>query len=94
MVSLRRPLPAALVFPRGGWKLKINVRAASQLADFVPPSGGVDLREGSKVSDLLEGLRLDGELVMLVVVDGELADMDSPLHDGAAVELIPPVSGG
>jgi molybdopterin converting factor small subunit len=31
---------------------------------------------------------------MLVVIDGVLADIDSPLEDGAILELIPPISGG
>ena len=46
------------------------------------------------MEDLLSDLGIDSDLVMLVVVDGELGDIDSPLTDGAVVELIPPIAGG
>lgn len=82
---------AALVL---GGPVKIALRATSHLAALMPESGRLDLREGSKVEDLLEGLGIDSDLVMLVVIDGELGDIDSPLGDGMNVELIPPISGG
>ncbi len=74
--------------------MEIALRATSHLAAQMPESGRLDLREGSKVEDLLEGLGIDSDLVMLVVIDGELGDIDSPLVDGMTVELIPPISGG
>jgi molybdopterin converting factor small subunit len=74
--------------------VEIALRATSHLAALMPESGRLDLREGSKVEDLLEGLGIDSDLVMLVVIDGELGDIDSPLGDGMTVELIPPISGG
>jgi molybdopterin converting factor small subunit len=43
---------------------------------------------------MLDRLGIDSDLVMLVVIDGTLADMSSPLSDGMTVELIPPISGG
>jgi sulfur carrier protein ThiS len=79
---------------RKGLGVRIGLRAPSQLANFLPPSGGIDLREGARISDLLEGLELDSDLVMLIAIDGELADIDSPLSDGMTVQLIPPISGG
>jgi sulfur carrier protein ThiS len=90
---LARPLGAALVLRRG-LGVRIGLRTSSQLAGFLPPSGGIELREGAKVRDLLKGIELDSDLVMLIVIDGELADIDSPLSDGMTVELIPPISGG
>lgn len=74
--------------------MEIAIRATSHLAEYVPSAGKVDLNEGSDVEDLLSDLGIDSDLVMLVVVDGELGDIDSPLKDGAVVELIPPISGG
>ena len=74
--------------------MEIGLRAASHLAEFVPPSGKLDLEEGASVEDLLRILGIDSDLVMLTVIDGVLADIDSPLSDGMTVELIPPISGG
>ena len=60
-----------------------------------------ELPEGSTVADLVE--RLSAEFPALealwprlaVAVDGEVsADRGAPLHDGAEVALLPPVSGG
>ncbi len=74
--------------------MEVALKATSHLAEFVPPSGKLSLQEGSSVQDLLDGLSLNSDLVMLIVVDGVLADADSPLKDGMTVELIPPISGG
>lgn len=74
--------------------MEIQLRATSHLAELVPPSGTFDLEEGASVQDLLEALGIDGDLVMLTVIDGVLADMDSPLREGMTIELIPPISGG
>jgi molybdopterin converting factor small subunit len=74
--------------------LNVSLRATSHLSGFLPEGGKLDLQEGSKVKDVFSRLGLDSDLVMLIVVDGRLADIDSPLEDGAVLELIPPISGG
>lgn len=74
--------------------MEIRLRAAADLARRLPPSGRLDLEDGSDVESMLERLGIDSDLVMLVVIDGTLADLDSRLSDGMTVELIPPISGG
>jgi molybdopterin converting factor small subunit len=74
--------------------LEIALRASSHLAEHLPASGRLALREGSRVQEALDTLGIDSDLVMLIVVDGELADVDTPLSDGLTLELIPPISGG
>jgi molybdopterin converting factor small subunit len=74
--------------------LDVSLRATSHLSDFVPEGGKMNLEDGSKVKDVFSRLGLNSDLVMLIVVDGRLADIDSPLQDGAVLELIPPISGG
>ncbi len=54
----------------------------------------IKLEEGSKVRDIFKRLKIDEQLVMLVVVDGKLSDPDTVLHEGSKVKLIPPISGG
>ena len=60
-----------------------------------------ELADGSTIADLIEGLTAAyPDLAALwprlaVAVDGEVAsDRATPLHDGAEVALLPPVSGG
>ena len=74
--------------------MEIALKATSHLAEFIPDSGRLSLSEGSSVEDLLGKLGIDSDLVMLIVIDGELGDIDSSLGDGMTVELIPPISGG
>ncbi|HEC83248.1 MAG TPA: hypothetical protein ENI46_02030 [Firmicutes bacterium] len=74
--------------------MEVIVRATSHLAETIPASGRVVLEEGSRVGDLLESLGVNSDLIMLIVIDGSLGDLDTPLKDGSKVELIPPVSGG
>jgi molybdopterin converting factor small subunit len=74
--------------------LDVSLRATSHLSDFLPEGGRMNLEDGSRVRDVFSRLGLNSDLVMLIVVDGRLADIDSPLEDGAVLELIPPISGG
>jgi sulfur carrier protein ThiS len=74
--------------------MEISLRATSDLAGLVPATGKVEIGEHTKVEDVLNDLGIDSDLVMLVVIDGVLADIDSPLEEGAILELIPPISGG
>lgn len=60
-----------------------------------------DLPDGSTVADLVERLTAAYPALeplwprLAVAVDGEVAtDRSAPLHDGAEVALLPPVSGG
>jgi sulfur carrier protein ThiS len=74
--------------------MEINLRATADLARLIPPTGKAEVGEQARVEDVLSSLGIDSDLVMLFVIDGELADVDSPLEDGMTLELIPPISGG
>jgi sulfur carrier protein ThiS len=74
--------------------VEIEIRAASDLAEHIPPPGKFSVSEQATVEDVLNELGINSDLVMLVVIDGDLAELDSPLQDGATLELIPPISGG
>ena len=61
----------------------------------------VELRDGSTIADLVERLTAAHPGLeslwprLAIAVDGEVAgDRVAPLHDGAEVALLPPVSGG
>jgi sulfur carrier protein ThiS len=74
--------------------MEISIRAGSDLAGLIPPTGTVEIGQEATVEDVLEKLGIDSDLVMLFVIDGDLADVDSRLEDGVTLELIPPISGG
>ena len=74
--------------------MEISLRATADLARLIPPTGKVEAGEEARVEDVLSDLGIDSDLVMLFVIDGELAGVDSPLEDGMTLELIPPISGG
>ena len=59
----------------------------------------LDLATGSRVRDLVAIMNADHGLATLgphlaIAVDGELAERDAPLREGAEVAMLPPVSGG
>ena len=83
---------AALVLAKRA--MEISLRATSDLAGLIPATGRVEIGEAATVEDVLNDLGINSDLVMLVVIDGELADVDSPLEEGVTLELIPPISGG
>ena len=74
--------------------MEISLRATADLARLIPPTGKAEVGEQARVEDVLSSLGIDSDLVMLFVIDGELAGVDSPLEDGMTLELIPPISGG
>jgi sulfur carrier protein ThiS len=49
---------------------------------------------GATLADLLVAIGIDAETDLTVAVDGELADRDTPLHDGAEIILLAPMEGG
>jgi sulfur carrier protein ThiS len=74
--------------------MEIHLRATAHLAESIPDGGSLEIPGPSTVGDVLDHLGIDGDLVMLIVVDGELGDVDTPVADGVSLELIPPISGG
>ena len=52
------------------------------------------LAAGATLADLLAALGIDGATDLTAAVDGELAERDTPLHDGAEVMLLAPMEGG
>ena len=49
---------------------------------------------GVTLADLLVAIGIDAETDLTAAVDGELAERDTPLRDGAEVILLAPMEGG
>jgi sulfur carrier protein ThiS len=49
---------------------------------------------GATVADLIATIGIDGTYDITIAVDGDLADRDTKLRDGADVMLLSPMEGG
>lgn len=74
--------------------MEIGIRGTSDLVEHIPSAGRVEVADRTTVGEVLEYLGIDSDLVMLFVVNGDLADIDRSLEDGETLELIAPISGG
>lgn len=78
--------------------IAVNVTLFADLRRYLPP--GVDgphrrtVPAGSTVADLLDAIGIPARTDLTVGLDGELADRDAPLRDGADVMLLSPMEGG
>jgi len=52
------------------------------------------LATGATLGDLLAAIGIDAATDLTAAVDGELAERDTPLRDGAEVMLLVPMEGG
>jgi sulfur carrier protein ThiS len=82
----------------GRRSIGVNVTLFADLRRFLPP--GVDgthrctVPEGATIADLLAVIGIGRGADVTVGLDGEMADRDAPLHDGADVMLLGPMEGG
>ena len=66
--------------------MDVSLRATSHLSDFLPEGGKINLEDGSKVQDVFSRLGINSDLVMLIVVDGRLADYER-MWDGCGCTI-------
>lgn len=82
----------------GAATIAVTVELMADLRRYLPR--GVDgpirctLPHGATVGDLLGALGIPGDTELTVGLDGELAQRDSALRDGADVLLVSPMEGG
>ncbi len=76
--------------------MKITANCYATLAPNAPDTEdrGVELPPGATVTELLEVLGIDPQLVKLIFVNGVHGNRASVLKDGDSVGLFPPVGGG
>ena len=53
-----------------------------------------DYPSGTKVQEIVEELNLPGNILGIVIVNGEHSRVDYVLHDGDALSLLPILGGG
>ena len=84
--------------PNAARTITITVAFFADLRRFLPRGADGPQRytvpEGAKVAALLDAIGIEAGAEVTVAVDGELADRETPLHDGADVMLLSPMEGG
>ena len=76
----------------------VRVTLFADLRRFLPP--GVDgphrrtVPAGSTVAELLAAIGVPDDADITIGVDGELADRETPLREGADIMLLSPMEGG
>ena len=78
--------------------MQVTVRVFATLCRYISTPGGeaipVELAEGAPVGDVISALKLPGDQVKVVFVNGRARDEDWPLAPGDEIGIFPPVGGG
>ena len=73
--------------------IRVEVRAYGALRRRLTGQA-FDLASSSSLGDLLASLGLSSGQLWLISINGKRATVESQLHDGDRVELVPPIGGG
>ena len=77
--------------------MRVEVHLHAELARLAPEQRGVvtmDMPEGGRIADLLERLSIPKGRRIIVGLNGETAQLEQELVDGARVDLLTPMAGG
>lgn len=79
--------------------MKVDVVCFGALREHLPQGASgnrarLELSEGATVGDAVEALGAPRRYVFALLVDGEQGTLETQLHDGAEVTLMPPFAGG
>ncbi|MGE5454883.1 MAG: MoaD/ThiS family protein [Methylocystaceae bacterium] len=74
--------------------MQVNVKLFATLRDGRFKTKGTELKDDSRVIDVIKKYDLPEEEVAICLVNGRDADGDQMLQDGDIVSLFPPVGGG
>jgi sulfur-carrier protein len=54
----------------------------------------INIPEGAKVSDLLRILEISPEVPMIILINNKRENLQTQLHSGDIMSIIPPIGGG
>jgi len=79
--------------------MKIEVNLYATLKRYMENGTGgkssvIDVEDGTCVKDIIQKLKIPGDLVKLIFINGVHAKRDTILKDGDRMGLFPPVGGG
>ncbi len=79
--------------------MKIELNLYASLAKFIPgntrdKSCVMEISEDTAVKELLDGLKIPGDSIKIIFLNGVHAGSDAILRDGDRLGVFPPVAGG
>ena len=79
--------------------MKVELNLYASLKRYMPDGTHtrpffMEEREGTTVRDILRQLKLPGDLVKIIFLNGLHAGEDAILKDGDRIGIFPPVAGG
>jgi molybdopterin converting factor small subunit len=78
--------------------MRITVACFGALRERVPGAAEgpveIDVVDEASVGDVVDSLSIPRALASMVLIDGDHAQLDDVLFEGAAVTLMPPFAGG
>ncbi len=72
----------------------LEIKCFATLRKYSPPSGKINYKQGMKVKDVMEMLKIPKSEVKIIFVNGAHADLDTELKDGDRIGLFPAIGGG
>jgi len=78
--------------------ISVNVTFFADLRRYLPKGADgpqrYEVAASATVADLLGTIGIDAAYDVTIAIDGDLADRETRLHDGADVMLLSPMEGG
>ncbi|MEI6125048.1 MAG: MoaD/ThiS family protein [Pseudomonadota bacterium] len=78
--------------------MKITVKLFTTLKKYLGEAGSgtgtLDLREGMKIFQLLDQLKIPKDIPKIVLVNSQQKTLEEPLKEGDTVSVFPPIAGG
>ena len=78
--------------------MKIEFRLYASLSAYMPETNStdatIDIREGTRIKDLLGQFKVPAESVKLIFLNGVHATGNEILNEGDRVGVFPPIAGG
>ena len=76
-------------------KSQIHIKLFATLREFTPPSADqYDIDPGTRISDLLDQIKIPQAKAKLIFINGVKAELNSTLEGVERVGIFPPVGGG
>ena len=77
--------------------IRIKIKVYAELQAYLPgkqEESVIQIREGARVRDLMESLKMPEHRVMLILKNGKKAKEEDRLSDGDSVFFYPVIGGG
>lgn len=79
--------------------MRITVKLYASLSSLIPQNASadgaiIDVKDGTKVNELLEELRIPKDSIKIVFLNGVQSKGDEVLKEGDRLAVFPPIAGG